>query len=161
MFHQPFLGQVDPPHRTVDDDPGAAALDVFDLHAFAAMAIQHQLIEIQVLGLGKVDIVRAGDIGTGAKGWALLEFEAEIVLKQGVVAAGLGIEPRPVGLGGIGQGQLPAQGAVGPPARQPAANGGRPEWVKPVGHVPEHRATAHAAAFDHGAVHREVGVPVA
>ena len=68
-------------------------MDVFDLYAFAAMAIQHQLIEIQVLGLGKVDIVRAGDIGTGAKGRALLEFEAEIVLKQGVAAAGLGIEP--------------------------------------------------------------------
>ncbi|MNM55413.1 hypothetical protein D3C81_665510 [compost metagenome] len=161
LLHQPFLDQADPLHRAVCDEPGAAALKVFYLCAFAAMAVQHQLIEIQVLGLGDVDIARAGSIGTGAKGRALPQFKAKVVLQRLVAAAGQGIELSGVGVSGVGQGQLPAQGTVRPPARQPAANGGRPERVEPVGHVPKHRATSDAAAFDHGAVHRVVCVPVA
>ncbi len=116
-------------------------MNVFDLHAFAAMAVQHQLIEIQVLGLGKVDIVRTGDVGSGARGRALIGFEGEVVLQRGVAASGLGVQPPGVGVGGIGQGQLSTQGPIRPPARQPAAYGDRPEWVQSIGHVPKHRAS--------------------
>ncbi|MNZ37532.1 hypothetical protein D3C78_549810 [compost metagenome] len=70
-------------------------------------------------------------------------------------------EATDIGVDGVIQGQLTTQGTIGPPAWQPAANGDRPEWVQSIGHVPKRRATTHAAAFDHGAVHRVMGVPVA
>ncbi|MNN91680.1 hypothetical protein D3C81_2098240 [compost metagenome] len=59
---QTLLGQCDPANRTVDDDPGAATLNVFDQGAFSAMAELHQFFQVQVLVLCDIDIVRAGEV---------------------------------------------------------------------------------------------------
>ncbi|MNF74576.1 hypothetical protein D3C84_566140 [compost metagenome] len=161
MLHQTLLDQADSPHRALGDDPGAATLKVFDLHALSAMAEQHQFFKVQVLGLCKVDVVHAGDVGVGSKGLALVGFEVEVVLQGGVGAAGLGFESSQVSLGRIGQGQLPAQGPIRPPARQHSPNGRRPQRVQAVGHVPEHCTAADTAPGSDRAVYRVVGVPVA
>ena len=161
MCHQSLSGQFDPPHRAINDDPGAAALKVFDLRAFSAMAEQHQLFKVQVQGLCKFDVVHAGGVDFGTKGGTLVQFKFEVVPQDRVGAVGLGLQPPGVGVDGVGQGQLAAQGPVGPPAWQPAANRGGPQRVEAVSQMPEHRAATGTPSGGHGAVHRVVGIPVA
>ena len=136
-------------------------MSIFDQQASSAVADQHQFFKVQILGLRQLDVVHANSVGIGSKRWALFLINAEVMFQHGVGAVGLGPESPGVGIGGVGQGQLASQRPVGPPAWQPAANGGGPERVETVSHMTEHRAAAGTAACRYGAVHRIVGVPVA
>ncbi|MNS11145.1 hypothetical protein D3C72_426790 [compost metagenome] len=160
VLDQTLLGQNHSANRAVDDNPGAATLNVFDHGAFSAMAVLHQFFQVQVLVLCELDIVRAGEVDLGSRRSLRIRRGIEVVVQQGVGGAGLGIESPGVGVGGIGQGQLTTQGAIGPPAWQPAANGGRPQRVQPVSHVAEHRTATGTTALDYGAVHRVMSIPV-
>ncbi|MNV00423.1 hypothetical protein D3C71_905840 [compost metagenome] len=161
VFHQALLDQSDPPYPSVDDDPGAAALSIFDQHASAAVADQHQFFKVQVLGLRQLDVVHAKNVGIGSKRLALLPVKAEVMFQHSVGTAGLGPDAPGVGIGSVGQRQLASQRPIRPPAWQPAANGGGPERVEAVSHVAEHRAATGSASCRHGAVHRIMGFPVA
>ncbi|MNT45493.1 hypothetical protein D3C72_1820800 [compost metagenome] len=65
-FHQSLPGQVDPAVQAVDDNPGAAALLVYDLGAIVAMTQHHLLFKGQVQSLCGFDVVQAGKIDSGA-----------------------------------------------------------------------------------------------
>ncbi|MNZ34830.1 hypothetical protein D3C78_522130 [compost metagenome] len=146
LFHQALLDQTDSPHHSVDDDPGAAALSIFDQHASAAVADQHQFFKVQVLGLRQLEVVHAKNVGIGSKRLALLPVKAEVMFQHSVGTASLGPESPGIGVGGVGQRQLASQCPVRPPARQPTANGGGPERVEAVSQMTEHRAATGTAA---------------
>ncbi|MNY06796.1 hypothetical protein D3C86_1395690 [compost metagenome] len=65
-FQQSLPGQVDPAVQAVDDNPGAAALLVYDLGAIVAMTQHHLLFKGQVQSLCGFDVVQAGKIDSGA-----------------------------------------------------------------------------------------------